>query len=51
MQTYIVQYRINGGSLHTFDTVKAKSPAGAIGMAARHLTDVEGTLDIIATPQ
>lgn len=51
MQTYIVQYRMNGGRLHSFDTLKAKSPAGAIGTAARHLADVEGTLEIIATPQ
>jgi len=51
MKTYIVQYRVNGGRLETFDTVDARSPAGAIAIAARSLTDIEGTLDIIATAQ
>jgi hypothetical protein len=51
MKTYRVQYRIDGGRLFLFDVVKARTPAGAIAQAARHLTDVEGVLDIIATPE
>lgn len=46
MRTYIVQYRINGGCLETFDTVDARSPAGAIAIAAWSLTDIQGAQDI-----
>lgn len=49
MQTYIIQYRINGGELRPAGAWRARSPAGAIAQAARTLADITGQLDIIAT--
>lgn len=51
MKTYIVQYRVNGGRLESYGTLAARTPAGAIAQAARSLTDIEGSLEIIATAQ
>lgn len=51
LKTFIVQYRIDNGALQSFPNVRAKNAANAIGQAAKWLTDIDGTLDIIATPE
>lgn len=48
MKTYIVEYRIGGGRWQRFDKLKARSSAGAIAQAAKHLQDIAGDLEISA---
>lgn len=52
MTTYLVQYRIGiNGRLSPAMHLRAKTPAGAIAQAAGTLTDIDGNLTIIATPE
>lgn len=52
MTTYLVQYRVGiNGRLSPAMRLRAKTPAGAIAQAAAALTDIDGNLTIIATPE